>query len=160
LLAIPRASHRRASLHPAATPRRTSTLNCGTLLWTPSPRSTPSVFSSPTSALDHPARHIASYRERLLRWSELVAKILTEERTTPKRARLSSMRLPPRPADTFPGGSGSLLFNGACIFLAGPGALHTASAPRRLPDMAPGNAGRPGEKLRHGRIRRTHRAQI
>src|SRR5208283_4535829 len=27
---------------------------------------------------DHPARHIASYRERLLRWSELVAKILSE----------------------------------------------------------------------------------
>ena len=28
---------------------------------------------------DHPARHIAGYRERLLRWSELVAKILSEE---------------------------------------------------------------------------------
>jgi len=27
---------------------------------------------------DHPAQHIASYRERLLRWSELVAKILSE----------------------------------------------------------------------------------
>ena len=27
---------------------------------------------------DHPARHIAGYRERLLRWSELVAKILSE----------------------------------------------------------------------------------
>jgi len=27
---------------------------------------------------DHPARHIASYRERLLRWSELTAKILAE----------------------------------------------------------------------------------
>ncbi|HXR33471.1 MAG TPA: MBL fold metallo-hydrolase [Verrucomicrobiae bacterium] len=27
---------------------------------------------------NHPARHIASYRERLLRWSDLVAKILTE----------------------------------------------------------------------------------
>lgn len=27
---------------------------------------------------DHPARHIASYRERLLRWSDLVAKILSQ----------------------------------------------------------------------------------
>ena len=36
------------------------------------------LFLTHFSFSDHPARHIASYRERLLRWSELVAKILTE----------------------------------------------------------------------------------
>jgi glyoxylase-like metal-dependent hydrolase (beta-lactamase superfamily II) len=36
------------------------------------------LFLTHFSFSDHPARHIASYRERLLRWSELVAKILSE----------------------------------------------------------------------------------
>ncbi len=36
------------------------------------------LFLTHFSFCDHPARHIASYRERLLRWSELVAKILSE----------------------------------------------------------------------------------
>ena len=36
------------------------------------------LFLTHFSFCDHPARHLASYRERLLRWSELVAKILSE----------------------------------------------------------------------------------
>jgi len=36
------------------------------------------LFLTHFSFSDHPARHLASYRERLLRWSELVAKILSE----------------------------------------------------------------------------------
>ena len=37
------------------------------------------LFLTHFSFSDHPARHIASYWERLLRWSELAAKILSEE---------------------------------------------------------------------------------
>ena len=36
------------------------------------------LFLTHFSFSDHPVRHLASYRERLLRWSELVAKILSE----------------------------------------------------------------------------------
>jgi glyoxylase-like metal-dependent hydrolase (beta-lactamase superfamily II) len=36
------------------------------------------LFLTHFSFSDHPARHIASYRERLLRWSELAAKIFSE----------------------------------------------------------------------------------
>ncbi len=36
------------------------------------------LFLTHFSFCDHPARHIASYRERLLRWSDLAAKIISQ----------------------------------------------------------------------------------